>query len=155
MVGSMGEVFLPMMRTDRSLGKLIVLSILTLGIYNIIFWYQFSEDMNVVCNGDGKHTPSLVERVIFSLLTFGIYDLVWMYGVGERIYYNCQKKRIVSNTSGTSILLWQLAGALILVGPFVAAYQMIEGLNDICKVFNVYGNGPVVKIKHVHHHHHH
>lgn len=135
-----------MMRTDRSLLKVILLSIITFGIYGIYFWYKFSVDMNIVCNGDGKHTRGILARIIFSMLTFGIYEFVWMYGVGERIYVNCQKKHIVNNTNGTSVLLWYILGSFIIVGPFVAMHQMIQGLNDISNVFNTYGNGPVVNV---------
>lgn len=135
-----------MMPTNRSLLKVILLSLITFGIYGIYFWYKYSVDMNIVCNGDGRHTRGVLARILFSLITFGIYDLVWMYGVGERINYNCQKKRIINNTNGAQILLWYILGSFILIGPFVAMHKLIQGLNDISNVFNTFGNGPVVNI---------
>ena len=48
-----------MMKEDRSLLKYVVFSILTLGIYSLFFWHQFANDMNIVCQGDGKNTPQL------------------------------------------------------------------------------------------------
>jgi hypothetical protein len=51
----------------RSLLTLILLSIITCGIYGIIFWYNYSDDMNKVCNGDGKLTQNYITgtKIIF------------------------------------------------------------------------------------------
>ena len=34
---------------ERSLWKLILLSVVTCGIYSIYFWYQFDRDVNLIC----------------------------------------------------------------------------------------------------------
>lgn len=36
----------------------ILLSIITCGIYSIIFWYSLTEDINRACQGDGENTPN-------------------------------------------------------------------------------------------------
>ncbi len=124
------------MRTDRSLLKLILLSIITLGIYSLWFWSQYAKDMNTVCQGDGKTTRGILFRIILSILTLGIYDLVWMYGVGSRIHDNCYKYNIACETTGGSVLLWFVLGAAIIIGPFVAIHKMIDGLNRLCEHYN-------------------
>lgn len=73
------------MQTNRSLIKLILLSIITLGIYALFFWSAYARDMNIVCEGDGKKTRGILARIVFSILTLGIYDFVWLYGAGDRI----------------------------------------------------------------------
>ena len=65
------------MKTNRSLLTLILLSIITFGIYALYFWSKYAEDMNIVCNGDGKHTRGILSRIIFSALTLGIGSL-WL-----------------------------------------------------------------------------
>ncbi|MBR4333069.1 MAG: DUF4234 domain-containing protein [Clostridia bacterium] len=80
------------MRTDRSLLKLILLSIITLGIYWLWFWSQFAKDMNIACEGDSKTTRGIFFRILLSIITLGIYEFVWMYGVGSRIHNNCYQK---------------------------------------------------------------
>ena len=41
---------------ERSMFTYIVLSVLTLGIYHIVFWTKLSKDVNALCEGDGKKT---------------------------------------------------------------------------------------------------
>ena len=136
------------MKTNRSLLPLILLSIVTFGIYALYFWSKYAEDMNIVCNGDGKHTRGILARIIFSILTLGIYELVWMYGVGERIAVNAHKHNIYCNTSGGSVLMWYILGSFILIGPFVAMHKMISGLNALCSNYNAagFGNGATVQV---------
>ena len=66
---------------QRSLGALIGLSFITCGIYGLIFWIKFSEDMNIVCNGDGESTPSYILPWLLSALTLGIYPMIWYYKI--------------------------------------------------------------------------
>lgn len=124
------------MKTNRSLLKFILLTAITFGIYGLYFYHSYARDMNIVCEGDGKHTRGLLAVIVFSFLTLGIYGFVWMYGVGERISMNCQRRGIPNNTTGSSVLLWNLLGALIIVGPFVALHQMLDGLNMLCADYN-------------------
>ena len=136
------------MKTNRSLLPLILLSIVTFGIYALYFWSKYAEDMNIVCNGDGKNTRGILARIIFSILTLGIYELVWMYGVGERIAINSFKRNIYCNASGSSVLMWYILGSFILIGPFVAMHKMISGLNALCSNYNASGcsNGATVNV---------
>lgn len=128
------------MRTDRSLGKLILLSLITFGIYGIYFEYTFARDMNIVCEGIGKRTRGVLEQIIFGILTMGIYNIVWLYGVGERINGNCFVRGLQSPCDGSALLLWNILGAFIFVGPFVAMHKRIEGLNRLCAYHNAHGN---------------
>ena len=140
------------MKTNRSLLKLILLSIITFGIFGLLFWSQYAKDMNFVCSGDGKKTRGIFARIIFSLITFGIYELVWMYGAGERIAMNSQKKGVPCSTSGGNVLLWYILGSLIVVGPLVAMHKLIEGLIRLSEAYNAgtrsngYGQGPQIVI---------
>ena len=68
----------------RSFLTYILLSIITCGIYSIFFWYSYSDDMNKVCNGDGKETQNYLIVFLLSLVTCGIYYYIWVYGVGNR-----------------------------------------------------------------------
>ena len=124
------------MKTNRSLLVLILPSIITFGIYPLFFWSSYAKDMNTACYGDGKHTRGIFARIIFSMLTFGIYELVWMYKTAERISFNAHQKGIHCNATGTSVLLWYILGSFIIVGPFVAMAQLINGLNSLCAAHN-------------------
>ena len=124
------------MKTNRGVLKLIIFSALTGGIYALFFWSKYASDMNIVCQGDNRHTRGIFARIIFSMLTFGLYDLIWMYKAGERISINAHKRGIHCNVTGGSVLAWFILGSLIVVGPFVALYKLIDGLNDLCYAYN-------------------
>ncbi len=124
------------MKTNRSLLVYILLSILTLGLYSLYFWSCFARDMNVVCVGDGRRTRGILARIIFSALTFGIYEIVWLYTTGDRIRINAHRLNVPVSCTGGGVLAWTILGALIVVGPFVAMYQMMSGLNQLCEAYN-------------------
>lgn len=124
------------MREDRSLLTLILLGIITLGIYPLFFWHGYAQDMNAVCAGDGRKTRGILARIVFSILTLGFYDLFWLYNAGERISINCYRRHITPTTNGGNILLWFILGSFILIGPFVALYKIINGLNVLCMDYN-------------------
>lgn len=129
------------MKTNRSLLVYILLTIITCGIYSLYFWYKFAQDMNTVCNGDGRHTRGILARILFSILTLGIYDLFWLYGAGDRINLNCQRKSIPCSTTGGGVLCWYIFGALIVIGPLVAVHKLMHGLNDLCAAYNAGARG--------------
>lgn len=130
------------MQTNRSLIKLILLSIITLGIYGLFFWSGYARDMNIVCEGDGKKTRGILARLVFSILTLGIYDFVWLYGAGDRIAANCIRKGVSNDTTGGKVLCWYIFGVLLFgIGPLVGAHKLITGLNDLCAAYNAGNRG--------------
>lgn len=124
------------MPTNRGLLKLIILSMITCGIYSLFFWSKYASDMNIVCQGDNRHTRGILARIIFNTITGGLYDLFWMYNAGERIAKNAHKRGVHCNVSGSSILLWYILGSFIVIGPFIAIHKLISGLNDLCYAYN-------------------
>lgn len=129
------------MKTNRSLGKYIILTIITFGIYSLLFWHGYARDMNIVCSGDGKTTRGIIFRIVFSVLTLGIYEFVWLYSAGERIATNVQSRNLFCTTTGSSILLWYILGSFIIIGPFVAIHKLINGLNVLSADYNARRNG--------------
>ena len=91
------------MKENRSLLLLILLSIFTLGIYALFFWYAYARDMNIVCAGDGRKTRGIIAQVVFSILTLGIYNLIWIYGAGDRIFWLCWNVSLTPRWISTSI----------------------------------------------------
>lgn len=125
-----------MVKTDRSFWLFILLTIVTCGIYSIVFFYNYVEDMNVVCQRDGKTSMNYILVLILSMVTCGIFGMVWIYQMGERIDENSKAYGITSSANGSSLLLWSILGSLICVGPYVAVYKMIEGLNCLAYEYN-------------------
>ena len=128
---------------QRSLLTLILLSIVTCGIYGIYFWYMYVEDVNTVCAGDGDNTPNYIVVVLLSIITFGIYGVWFYYRLGNRLQNNGSRYGLAFQENGTTILLWWLVGSLLCgVGPFIAMYFLIRNMNSIADVFNRYNFPP-------------
>ncbi|MDR0424946.1 MAG: DUF4234 domain-containing protein [Clostridiales Family XIII bacterium] len=121
---------------QRGLLKLILLSIVTLGIYWLYWIHRLARDTNTLCYGDGRQTSGLLIYILLGIVTFGIYNLVWWYMVAERLRGNAPRYGLVFNEGGLAFLLWYILGSLIVVGPFVAIYLLIRNINALADRFN-------------------
>ncbi len=128
--------FMPL-KTDRSLLIMVLLSIVTCGIYWYIFFYQIVKDINTACEGDGDETPGLLIFILLSLVTCGIYSYVWYYKVGNRLAVNCGRYGYSVSENGTTVLLWMILGQFVCcIGPFIAWNIIISHTNMICIGYN-------------------
>ena len=125
------------LKTDRSLVLYILLGFLTCGIYQLYVFYTIMRDVNVACDGDGRHTPGLLEFILFGILTCGIYDLYWFYSVGNRLTDNAPRYGLHFQENGTTLLLWMLIGSLLcFIGSYVGIYFLLNNVNAICSAYN-------------------
>jgi protein-S-isoprenylcysteine O-methyltransferase Ste14 len=115
---------------------LILLSIITFGIYGLYWIHKLAKDVNLICEGDGKKTGSLLKCLLLGIITFGIYDFVWLYLLGDRLQDNAQRYGLTFKESGCAVLLWCILGALIIVGPFIATYIIIKNTNGLAEEYN-------------------
>jgi hypothetical protein len=129
------------MISKRSLAVTIILSIVTFGIYGLYFIYKLAKDMNTICEGDGKKTRGLLFCFFIGLITVGIYNLVWLYALGDRMQDNGLRYGLTIKESGTAILLWDILGAFIIVGPFIALYIIIKNINALGEAYNAKSAG--------------
>jgi hypothetical protein len=115
----------------------VLLTIVTCGIYGIIFWYNYSDDMNKICSGDGKETQNYLIVFLLSIITCGIYGYIWFYGVGDRLQQNAPRYGTNFSENGTTILLWMILGAfLCAIGTFYAWYILIKNMNILAERYN-------------------
>ena len=121
---------------NRSLVSLILLSIVTLGFYSLYWIHCLAKDVNLICEGDGKKTAGLAKYILLGIVTFGIYSVIWVYMLGDRLQDNAQKYNITIKETGSTILLWYLLGAFIVVGPYVAMYIIIKNTNALAAEYN-------------------
>lgn len=125
------------MDTNRNIIKIILLSLITFGIYGLYFRYKYIEDVNTICAFDGKKTNGLLVTILLSMVTCGIYNYVHMFGMAERLqgagrYYNANVE-----SSGAVIVLWAVFGSLLCgLGPIIALYLEIKNLNTASFAFN-------------------
>jgi len=126
-----------MITTNRGLGKYIIFTILTLGIYSYWFIYKIAQDINVMCDGDGNNTGGLLKFILLSIITCGIYAWFWYYNIGNRLAENAPRYNLHFSENGTSMLMWMIFGAVLCgIGPFVAMHIMIKNTNALATAYN-------------------
>jgi len=115
---------------------LILLTIVTCGIYAIIFWYNYAEDMNRLCAGDGENTTNYIVAILLSIVTCGIYMWVWYYKIGNRLQKNAPRYGMQFQENGTSVLMWMILGSMLCgIGQFVAWHILIKNMNAIDQAY--------------------
>lgn len=128
-------------KEDRSFLVAIGLSIITCGIYGIIFYWQMFNDLNTVCrvkeNDDSQNTPNYIVYALLTLVTCGIYAWYWMYKQGNRIQRTGEKYGERIDENGTSMIMWCLLGGLVCgLGIIMAHYLLIKNINTLSKCYN-------------------
>lgn len=125
------------LRTDRSILIFVLLSIVTCGIYGLIFLYLLIQDVNTACEGDGEETPGFLLYLLLSVCTCGIYQFIWFYKLGNRLSNNCRRYGFSVSEDGTTVLLWMIFGYFLCgIGPFIAMNIVINQTNNVCMGYN-------------------
>lgn len=127
--------------TSRGLLKYILLSMITFGIYGLVVMSSVSNDINVIASRyDGKKTMHYCLLTFIVLpLTFGIAGLVWFNNISARIGNELSRRGIAYSFSATDFWLWDVLGALIVIGPFVYMHKFFVAMNKLSENYNMYG----------------
>ena len=129
------------LKTNRGLLKYILLGLITLGIYDIVVMYDVTESTNMVATPhDGrKSTNYLLMFFLFGWLSLGIAWLVWYSNLSDRIGNELQRRGMPREVSMADFWLWNILGALIIVGPFIYLYKLLKATNMMCEDYNARG----------------
>ncbi len=129
------------LKTNRSLLKLILLSLITFGIYGLVVWSAVSSDINTAASRyDGKKTMHyLLLLFIVSPLTLGIGALVWNHRLAKRIGKELTRRGIGYSVGAGTFWGWCVLGSLICVGPLVYTHKILKGMNLIAGHYNING----------------
>lgn len=92
---------------QKNIATCVILSIVTCGIYGIIWFIALHDDVNNL-SGDFKTSGGMA--FLLSLVTCGIYMLYWMYNQGARIDEIKQSRGIPSSNSGILYLILSIFG---------------------------------------------
>lgn len=125
-----------MIKNDRNFWMYLLLTIITCGIYGIVFFWYVCQDLNTLGNGDGQESPNYIVVMLLGIITCGIYTFYWYYKQGNRLQTIIQRYGANTNENGTTYLLWILLGSFIGIGPFVAQYLFIKNLNTAANLYN-------------------
>ena len=125
------------LKTNRNMWKLVILNILTLGIYSIVFFIPFSFDLDKVApKADHSKTMNYVFAYILSLFTFSIVIDIWHYQTAVRVEEALERYDIDYKFSRWEFWLWFILGSFVLVGPFVYFHKLCRSMNLLCANYN-------------------
>ena len=68
-----------------SFWKMLLLSVVTVGIYMIYTLFCMAKDINLLCKGDGKDSPNFFVVILLNFVTGGVYGIYWMYLQQQRL----------------------------------------------------------------------
>lgn len=125
------------LRSNRSILALILLSIITCGIYSYYNIYAIARDVNIACFDDDENTPGLLVYILLSFVTCGFYNLYWLYKLGNRLSANASHYGIEMREDGSHIILWKILGIFICcIGSYYGDYILLKNTNLICDAYN-------------------
>lgn len=129
------------LKTNRGLIKLILLSMITFGIYGLVVMSAVSTDINTIASRyDGKKTTHyLLMAFLFSWLTLGIAPIVWNHKISARIGAELNRRGLNYRFGAGSFWGWCVLGSLIAVGPLVYTHKMLKSMNLLSSHYNVNG----------------
>jgi len=127
----------PKLQTDRSMWRLMLLNIVTLGIYSVVFFIPFSFDLDKIApKRDRSKTMNYLFAYATALFTFAIILTYWHYQIAERVEEALTKRDIRYDFGTNDFWSWYFFGSFILVGPFIYFYKLCKAMNLLCADYN-------------------
>lgn len=129
------------LKTNRGLLKFILLSLITFGIYALVFYSKVSTDINLIASRyDGKKTMHYcLLTFIVAPITLGIGAIVWAHRISNRIGNELSRRGIAYNFGASDFWLWNVLGSFIVVGPFIYLHKLCKSMNLLSSDYNVNG----------------
>lgn len=129
------------LNTKRGLLKFILLTIVTFGIYSIVYFSSISSDINQIASRyDGKKTMHFcLLTFLVAPITFGIAGIVWYHKISARIGNELSRRGISYSFGAGSFWGWNVLGSFIGVGPFIYLHKLSKAMNLLCADYNVKG----------------
>lgn len=118
----------------RSFWLWFLLSLVTFGIFGLVYNYGWAKDVETLCEGDGKRKPNYIVMFLLTIVTLGIYGFYWHYQQTERLRETGEAHGITVNDNGIHTLLLMLL--LPGVGILVAQYILFDNTNRLGAVYN-------------------
>ncbi len=127
--------------TKRGLLKFILLSLITFGIYSIVYFSSISSDINqIAARYDGKKTMHFCLLLfLVGPITCGIAYIVWYHKISARIGNELSRRGISYSFGAGSFWGWNVLGSFIVVGPFIYLHKLSKAMNLLCADYNVKG----------------
>lgn len=125
------------MKDDRSFLKLLLLSIITLGIYEFWHLHHWTKDINTLCKDDGKNNEGVLLYILFTLVTCGLFPIFWWFKAADRLARAAVRESVAVDISGGKVLGFCILG-MFTWGIFIwyAQYLVMRATNDLATDYN-------------------
>ena len=130
----------PINTKPRSSFKFILFSVLTCGVYSLVFTHGVVRDINTISKGYGiKKIPGLLSLIVFTPLTLGLYYFYWLVRLSNRIktlsvpmiYKGCKCRK------STTLLFWNTVGLMFCgLGPLVGLGYICDDVDLLVAIYN-------------------
>ena len=129
------------LKTDRSLGKYIGFTIITFGIYSIVFFCSLGRYINLIASRfDGRKTMHYALMMfLVGPLTAGIGLLVWYHNFSGRIGAERARRGMYPSFGSDTFWIWMVLGSFIIVGPFIYIHKLSVAMNELAASYNQVG----------------
>lgn len=97
----------------RDIAIAVILSIVTCGIYGLIWFINIINDLNVAAQTPEDKSAGMI--ILLSIVTCGIYGYIWLYKAGEKIDSIRQMNGEAPQSSSLLYLLLCIFGLSIVV----------------------------------------
>lgn len=124
-IGTPPNVFVPQ-DDNPGFGKLLLLSIVTCGIYLLVYYYKKSERIKTLFGYHSAETLMNFLLVMFLVApaTCGIFNYVWQHKFSRMVGDELRFRNIDYDFGAKDFWLWNILGMFILVGPFIYLYKL-------------------------------
>ena len=124
-------------KDDRSFLKLLLLSIVTFGIYEFWYLHHWTKDINTLCKDDGKNNEGILLYILLTLVTCGLFPVFWWFKAADRLSRAAVRESVAVDISGGKVLLLCIAG-MFTWGIFIwyAQYLVMQATNDLATDYN-------------------
>ena len=126
--------------TGRGWGKMLLLGIVTLGIYPAVIWSRMATELNIaVSRHDGKRTMPWFAMAALSVVTLSVFSFVWNHRFCRRVGAELRRRNLDWQLRPRDFWLWNVLGAFILVGPVIYVHKVTKAMNLINADYNSCG----------------
>lgn len=124
------------MKSNRGALKFFLLSLITLGIYEIVFFSGVGEDLNIVAQNQKKTTHFCLVFFILSWLTLGIYPIVWFHGISAKAGTALKERGISYEFGASTFWIWMVLLSFTVVGPILYISKLCKAMNLLVDDYN-------------------
>lgn len=130
------------LNTKRSLLKMFLLNLVTLGIYRVVFFYRMAKDLDCISREDAPKTEHPVFYALAVFFTCGLYMVAFCCRQAQRMRNLAPRYGCAFEDGGATILLCYIVG-YFLCGDILRLYAdsiLIKHANTLLRVYNAENN---------------